>query len=224
MGIEDNTLEEIRAALAPHGILIRGVLSFDGDGPEMMGGPARTLVLLGNVGGSTWPAFSAWHEKNHGVSNPLDTWSVEVIAPVAAALGGKAWFPSDKPWQPFQQWARRAEGLGSSPLGVLLHPEYGPWHGYRAAIGFIENIAHDVVEPRPHPCDHCADTPCLTSCPVSAILPDRFEVGTCRAYLAGEGAGTCMPSGCMARNACPVGQDYRYPDQQLRFHMDALSR
>ena len=33
-----------------------------------------------------------------------------------------------------------------------------------------------------------------------------------------------MQSGCIARNACPVGAEYRYPVEQLRFHMDALAR
>ena len=33
----------------------------------------------------------------------------------------------------------RAEGLKPSPLGVLVHPDFGLWHGYRGAIG--ENLA-----------------------------------------------------------------------------------
>ncbi len=31
-----------------------------------------------------------------------------------------------------------AEGLKPSPLGLLMHPEYGLWHGYRGAILFGE--------------------------------------------------------------------------------------
>ena len=224
MGNEDTRIDQIRAALSPHGIFLRGVLNFDGDGPEMVGGRARTVVLLGNVGGSIWPAFSAWRADHPDMVDPLDTWSVEIIRPIAKAMGATAWFPSERPWQPFQQWAMRAEGLRPSPLGILVHPDYGLWHGYRGAIGFLERIDHPPAETREHACDHCPDKPCLTTCPANAILPDRFDVAACRTYLADEGEGTCMRTGCIARNACPVGANYRYPAEQLRFHMDALSR
>lgn len=185
---------------------------------------ARTVVLLGNVGGSIWKPFSEWRRRNPDAADPLDAWSTAVIRPVAEALGGTAFFPSEKPWQPFQQWAMRAEGLRPSPLGILVHPDYGLWHGYRGAIGFAKPVAFVSEPARPHPCDHCPDKPCLSACPAGAVLPDRFDVPACRTYLAGEGEGTCMQVGCLARNACPVGAAYRYPAEQLRFHMDALGR
>jgi hypothetical protein len=224
MGNEDTRLEQIRAALSPHGIFLRGVLNFDGDGPEMGEGRARTVVLLGNVGGSIWPAFSEWRAQHPGIADPLDSWSAETIRPVATAVDGVAWFPSERPWQPFQQWAMRSEGLKPSPLGILVHPDFGLWHGYRGAIGFLERIAHPESEIRPHPCDHCPDKPCLTTCPAMAVTSDHFHLAACRTYLGDAGERTCIRTGCIARNACPVGAEYRYPPEQLRFHMDALSR
>ena len=41
-----------------------------------------------------------------------------------------------RPWLPFQQWARKAEPVHVSPLGVLIHPDYGLWHSYRGALCF----------------------------------------------------------------------------------------
>ena len=224
MGKEETRIEQIRAALSPHGIFLRGVVHFDNDGPETLKGRARTVVLLGNIGGSIWQPFSKWWQNNEHVSDPLDTWSVEIIRPVADAMGGTAWFPSEKPWQPFQQWAMRAEGLRASPLGVLIHPEYGLWHGYRGAIGLEDHIDFPASAARPHPCDRCPDKPCLTTCPANAVAPGHFDVPACRTYLAGDGERTCMQVGCIARNACPVGGEYRYPAEQLRFHMAALWR
>lgn len=225
MGKEDQRLETIRAALAPHGIFVRGVVGFDNEGPELEDGRrARSVVLLGNIGGSIWLPFSEWRQLNPGLADPLDCWSVATIRPVAASLGGTAWFPSEKPWQPFQQWGMRAEGLKPSPLGILIHPQYGLWHGYRGAIGFTEPIDGPDSEIGAHPCDHCLNKPCLSTCPVGAILPDCFDVAGCRRYLGGEGDQTCMLSGCLARNACPVGARFRYPAEQLGFHMAALSR
>ena len=224
MGNEETKIDKIRAALSPHGIFLRGVLHFDGDGPKMVEGRARTVVLVGNVGGSIWPAFSRWRQRHPDSRDPLDAWSVEIIRPAAEMLGGAAWFPSERPWQPFQQWAMRAEGLKLSPLGILVHPIYGLWHGYRGAIGFLEQIDHPAAAMRPHPCEHCPDKPCLATCPAGAISADRFDVPACRSYLADRGEGICMQTGCIARNSCPVGAGYRYPPEQLRFHMDALSR
>lgn len=223
----EDKIEDIRAALAPHGIFLRGVVHFDGDGPAMTAGVhARTVVLLGNIGGSIWPAFRRWRSRDgRNVADPLDTWSVEIIRPEADRVGGQAYFPSEKPWQPFQQWAMRAEGLKASPLGVLIHPDYGLWHGYRGAIGFAERIGTASVPLDRHPCDNCRDKPCLKTCPVDAVQASAFDVPACRTHVhASEGKAGCMVSGCIARNACPVGASYRYPPEQLQFHMAALGR
>ena len=216
-------LAEIAEALRPCGIHLRGVAAFaPGEGPLLVGGsPARSMVLLGNIGGSLWPAFSHWR-RNYDGPDPLDTFSKEAIRPLAERLGATAFFPSDPPWQPFQQWAMKADGLRPSPLGILIHPRYGLWHGYRGALGFPFEIEaeHEHVG---HACDACPDKPCIGHCPVNAVTPDRFDIAASRGYLKSEaGRASCMITGCAARNACPVGADFRYPPEQLRFHMDAL--
>ncbi len=222
---------EIEVALKPSGILIRGTVDFAaGEGPFLADeSHAASVVLLGNAGGSIWPAFSRWKRLYDG-SDPLDTWSKEIICPLAKALGGTPYFPSDPPWQPFQRWAMRAEGLKPSPLGILIHPEYGLWHGYRGAIGFSMAVGAagvgNEVAIRRYACDDCKTKPCLTTCPVAAIAmdPADFAVSTCRNHIAMPlGQAGCMATGCPARNACPVGAEYRYPLEQLRFHMEALS-
>jgi len=221
--------DSIRAVLEPRGLFLRGVVNFsDGEAAPVLsnGRPAASVLLVGNVGGSIWPAFSRWRaaQPDGGGSDPLDAWSKAVIGAVALSAGATAWFPSDPPWQPFQQWAMRAEGLKASPLGILIHPVYGLWHGYRGALGFSVPVEGEALPPRPHPCEHCPDKPCLAACPVGAVRPEAFDVAACRSHLRGpEGQGGCMVLGCLARAACPVGADYRYGDAQLRFHMAALS-
>jgi len=221
-------LEQLRAALGVHGVFVRGSLSFSqGEGPLLMDGTvARSVVLLGNIGGSIWPAFSKWLDApdNRIRKDPLDDWSKAIIRPVASNLGATAYFPSDPPWQPFQRWAMQAEGLKASPLGILIHPEYGLWHGYRGALGFSEALGDDAARAfSQHPCDRCANRPCLTACPVAAVLAVAFDVPGCRSHLREpEGQAGCMAGGCLARNACPVGTEYRYPPEQRAFHMAAL--
>jgi hypothetical protein len=217
---------DLHAALAPHGIFVRGIVNFDGDGPALENGSrARSVALLGNIGGSIWKPFSAWRQntENAKIRDPLDDWSKSIIKPLARALEATAYFPSDPPWQPFQQWAMRAEGLKASPLGILIHPEYGLWHGYRGALGFSHTIDTGFRPAGDHPCDACATKPCLASCPANAVTELGFDVFGCRSYLrTSEGQTGCMTGGCLARAACPVGQSYRYSPAQLGFHMAAL--
>ena len=124
----------------------------------------------------------------------------------------------------------RAEGLKPSPLGMLIHPEFGLWHGYRGAI-VLDDLAlgrqGDRVPDSPplvsHPCDGCAETPCLSACPVGAFTNNGFAAADCRSFLETEtGQDSCMDSGCRARDACPVGQRHRYSDDQIRMHMAAF--
>ncbi|MCM2474700.1 4Fe-4S dicluster domain-containing protein [Rhizobium sp. CG5] len=222
-------LQEVAQSLEPHGLSPRGVVNFEpGQGGPLLadGKPALTIVLIGHAGGSLWEPFRRWRElqPDGGGADPLDRWSVETIAPLAKHYDATAYFPSDQPYQPFQQWAMRAEGLKASPLGILIHPVYGLWHGYRGALGFAERLDGGSAHRQgPHPCATCVGKPCLTHCPVDAITSERFDVVSCRAHLAGDaGRAGCMMTGCLARSACPVGAAYRYPAGQLRFHMQAL--
>ncbi|MBX9468901.1 MAG: ferredoxin [Rhizobium sp.] len=222
-------LSALDVRLGAFGLSCRGVLRFDGkdQAPWLADGrPASAIVLIGVAGGAMWPVFSAWRDAqaDGGGSNPLDRWSKIVIDAVAADFGTSACFPSEAPYQPFQTWAMTAEGLKPSPLGILIHPRFGLWHSYRGALLF-RDWRDEIVAPETvaHPCDTCADKPCRSACPVGAISESGFDVARCRQHLVTPiGQGGCMVSGCLARNACPVGADFRYPDAQLGFHMQAL--
>ena len=221
--------DSIAARLAPHGLHLRGTVRFpQGEGGPLMdnGRAARSVLLIGNVGGSIWQAFSDWRasQPDRGGKDPLDRWSKSVIGAIATAAGATAYYPSDQPYQPFQRWAVMAEGLETSPLGILVHPEYGLWHGYRGALGFADELGEGERHlSGNHPCDTCRDKPCQTVCPVRAVAAGRFDVAACRRFLGTDpGRDSCMRKGCQARAACPVGPDYRYPGGQLRFHMEAL--
>ncbi|MCY1744176.1 ferredoxin [Ensifer sp. SL37] len=224
----DKTIETIRAALAPHGLFLRGTVNFaSGEAAPLLvdGRLAASVVLIGNIGGSLWQPFSAWRQarSDGGGADPLDNWSKAVINPVAGEQGATAFFPSDPPWQPFQQWAMRAEGLKPSPLGILIHSRFGLWHGYRGALAFGIPLGETGEASASRPCDHCLEKPCISGCPASALAGERFDVGRCRGHLRTDaGRAGCLANGCLSRAACPVGSQYRYPPEQLRFHMSAL--
>ena len=184
------------------------------------GGAAATVVLVGNAGPDLWQRF-----KGHAAgAHPLDEWCRQVLAPLAQNLGADILFPFDgPPHPPFQRWAQRAEGLPPSPIGPLIHPEYGLWHAYRGALLFGQVLALPPVLSI-NPCDDCADKPCLTACPVATFSAGAYDVAACVGHLRRPAGGDCMELGCRARRACPIGQDYHYNRAQAHFHMAAFLR
>jgi hypothetical protein len=212
------------AALDPHGLRVRGAFHpepADGVPDFAPGRPAGTLVLIGNSDAAMWDAFAP---HDDGAPNPLDRWTRAVVDPIAARFGARPAYPFGGSNLPFQRWALRAGGVHPSPLGLLVSPDFGLWHAYRAALIFAERRPLPPPDPRPSPCEACADRPCLAACPVGAFDGTRYDVGSCAGFLASTEGDACLEGGCRARDACPVGRGHRYPAPQLRFHMRAFAR
>ncbi len=229
------TIAGLQTALGTHGLNVLGVVSEED----------RSIILIGHVGSSFWPHFTNWLSAQsaslpHGfrargvwsstasrapadhIPDPLDTWSKQVIGGIAKAHGGKAIFPSDQPYQPFQQWAMAATGIRPSPLGILIHPVYGLWHAYRGAIIFYDVTLSQPVEKLSHPCDTCVEKPCLSACPVNAFSNGGYAVERCRSHVKSDAGQACLTGGCLARRACPVGTAFEYVPEQMQFHMNAF--
>ncbi len=217
----------IEDALAAHGLILRGGLNFgetDASPPGPSGAPAKSVLLVGQAGAAPWPHFSRWRESQPpDLENPLDTWSRQVIGAVGEKCAARAVSPSDRPFLPFQQWAMRAEGLRPSPLGILMHPEYGLWHAWRGALLFDGEIPIPAPEKAIHICDACSGKPCLNSCPVEAYSAAGFGYRACVAHVRSEAGQTCREAGCIARNACPHGAAYRYQAEAQAFHMASFA-
>ncbi len=232
MGGPGSVMGRLADALSAHGLILRG--GFHPDPSEAAQIPrapgewaAGTILLVGSAGVGSWPAFAAWreaHPARAGLSDPLDDWTLAVIEPIARAIDATPVYPFAPPYQPFQRWAARADAVHASPLGILIHPEYGLWHAYRAALVFAEKLD---LPPRPdaaRPCESCDDKPCLSACPVDAFTDAGYDVAACAGHLATPASVDCHTIGCRARDACPVGTAYRYTDAQRRFHMGAFAR
>ncbi|WP_417832701.1 ferredoxin [Terasakiella sp.] len=181
----------------------------------------KTYILVGNTGSDIWkefgPAYDDWVEPN-----PLDEWTKRHIDPIAADFGAEALYPFiGPPFMPFQRWAMKADAVFPSPIGPLIHPEYGLWHAYRAALVFEEPVSGlPVREEIASPCIACELKPCLVSCPVDAFVEGTFKFQKCLDHLNKKLEGSCMHNGCLARRACPIGAEYRYHREHARFHMD----
>lgn len=216
--------DEIARAVEPTGMIARGgfVPREDDDVPLPPDGRAvRTVVVIGNAGGAIWPRFR--REQPSG-PDPLDTWTRTVLAPIAERFGAHLVHPSDQPYQPFQRWARRADDVWPSPLGLLIHPDFGLWHAYRGALLFADAVV-GLPSPtgRRSPCVDCVAQPCLSACPVDAIGLAGFDHVACGDHVRSGVDPRCTDHGCAARRACPVAAELRYDADQMAFHMRAFA-
>lgn len=210
------TYRDIEVLFENTGLVVRGGFATTPD--DNVSG--QSVVLIGNVGPEMWSAFAAARPE---ADHPLDTWTKSVVAPRAATLGCDVAYPNDKPYRPFQQWAMRAEPVKPSPLGILIHPVFGLWHAYRAALIFDCPVAGvppltDITSP----CETCVDTPCLATCPVGAFDGRSYDVPTCVTHLSSTKGQPCHDEGCLARLACPIAPEHRTSPEQRAFHAAAF--
>lgn len=223
---------DLELTLKPFGLKSRGLFALHESDLDDLALPVAQLsdnsnlaiALVGNIGSSFWPEFSNSTEYADGLAHPLDRWSKRIALRIASELDVSPVFPSDgPPYFPFQQWAIRAAGLSPSPLGLLIHPEYGLWHAYRFALLLsLDEALPNTVAKADSPCSSCIEQPCLNSCPVEAFSAAGYDVQKCAQYLKREPGSACNQKGCQARLSCPVGTDYRYLDVQHLFHLQAF--
>jgi epoxyqueuosine reductase QueG len=180
---------------------------------------AKFVILVGNAGPQMFARFARERDPD---TAKIDDWTRDMVDQLAAALDAEATYPFTKPHRPFLTWARRAGAGFTSPLGLNIHPQYGLWHAFRAALLFPVAFDLPPVRPGTHPCEACAEKPCLTACPVGAFSDAGYDTELCSEHLRTSDGQPCMSRGCLARRACPVGQAYAYPPAQAQFFMTAF--
>lgn len=216
-------IASIRGRIATAGLAFRG--AFHPGAHDLAPPGTGTLVLVGFTGRHEWPSFAQSLEASDKQPDPLDRWSRRVIDGMAADLGATALFPfGGPPFLPFQRWAQKAEPVAPSPLGILIHPNWGLWHAYRGALAFGEVLELPAPDRRPSPCDSCSGKPCLSACPVDAFGPAGYDVPACVMHIASSVGADCMGFGCRARRACPIGAEHRYGPDQAHFHIAAFRK
>ena len=189
----------------------------------LLDGAQRALVV-GSGGPTFFDRFeAAGVEAVDGAPNPLDRYTRRVVdAAVTSVLGSlgvghAVFFPFAglSPLIPFQRLGRAA-GVGPpGPLGLQIHPVYGPWWAYRALI-----VVDRALHTGPSLEDTCSGcpAPCVGACPGAAVSTAGFSIPACHAERLRAPA--CRLS-CAARIACVRGPEHRYRDEELAFHMIA---
>ncbi|MGJ8545785.1 MAG: ferredoxin [Sulfitobacter sp.] len=199
--------------LAPHGLMLMGALHWQGD----------TLHLIGADHGF-WPIFTRAPENADGLPDPIDRWSKRVLGALAAQTSATPHFPSDgPPYAPFIAWALASGRFWSSPTGMMVHDRAGLMISLRGALQTKGTLPLPPVSTQ-NPCTRCAAKPCTAACPVGALgAHTAYDVPRCKEYLSRPAGQSCMQSGCAARRACPVSQNFNRDPAQSAFHMRAFT-
>jgi epoxyqueuosine reductase len=231
-----STLERIRAAGGPLGLnLVAAIPAADYDAAAAPGyraneidAHARSIVVIANGGGALWAAYRRHAARNPGWlerENPLDDFTRDAverdIAPVARAAGLRCTvvypFMSGSRTLNFIELGKVAGLAGPSILGVAVHPVYGPWIAFRAALLVDELIDAPGDAAGFDPCPSCVPRSCIAACPVGAVaFPGGWDIPACLTHRV-EVEPDCALR-CHARAACVLGPGHRYPDDELAYH------
>jgi epoxyqueuosine reductase len=181
---------------------------------DLVAGATGALVV-GDGGGEFFARFRAARAPG---PDPLDRYTARVIDALVAAVapGARAFYPFTPPWLPMQTLGVAAGLPSAGPLGLQIHPRWGPWWAYRALI-VLTDAPVTSEPPLARACDGCP-APCIAACPVGAPTMGGFTGATCARHRQADQA--CQHS-CAARRACVVAPGAAYPAEQIAFHMDA---
>jgi epoxyqueuosine reductase len=229
-------LNIVRAAAAPFGLNLVAAIPtgrYDSVAPATMRAgaidrAARSIVVIGNGGGGFWRAFTAYAAQHTGWSsreNPLDDFTYEVIERhVAAAVRSQdvrcvAVYPFMNAGATinFMEAGKLAGLAGPSIIGVVVHPVYGPWIAFRAALLVDAEIDEYGEALGFDPCPACTTRSCISACPAAAVtFPAGWDIPKCLTHRV-EVEADCAPR-CHARVGCVLGPNHRYPDDELAYH------
>ncbi|MEZ4216099.1 MAG: hypothetical protein R3E88_06455 [Myxococcota bacterium] len=220
----------------------------DADGGRDDGAPERAdgadgagaeVALVGGRGRALFDAFRTSAEARDGAPDPLDRFVRRGLRAARDALRAAARAsavahyderrasPGGVPTFVDLLALARAAGVGApSPLGLLVHPELGPWWSLRAlvaadgALGAAPAPPCGERAPAPSPCDACP-APCVSACPGHAVRRDApFDVRACGSERILRGG---CAAACAARRACPVGRAHAYDADAEAHHQRAAA-
>ncbi len=184
------------------------------------------INMFANAGATFWTKLQSSEYKDK--ANPIDDFSqalaLQLIKTSDEADLCSVLYPSTQ-LVPLMQLGNLVGWSSPSPLGLGLHPSYGPWFAYRAVIVSPNPLHTELTAVIEAPanvslgsaCINC-DAPCVTACPGHAVSKlDNFNIESCAGYRL-QTDSTCTDT-CHARYACPVGRQYQYSEAQTAHHM-----
>ncbi len=179
---------------------------------------ARDVAFVIGSTRKIWPLFiHAYATTSVGEEpHPFDNYTRRCVGNAAAAVANEfgvrqaVRYSFDRAPEAvaIQRLATFSGAAELGPIGLCVHPTHGPWFSLRAAVVF-DVPGPPARTPRPT-CSECAERPCLVArddmlrTSKGVLDPSTFHVHW-RSWLA-------------MRDACPLGAEARYGDDQVRYH------
>ena len=185
----------------------------------------RRAVLLGSAGTPLWERFQA-AGPGGGTAHPLDRYTERAVERVLGALreadaGAVAVYPFEHARRivPFLAFLQDTSLLRVTPFGVAVHARFGPWFAWRAAVLTSLPLPASSLSAE-SPCAACP-APCTDACPAGVVAKAGFGWQGCVDFRVREAP--CRAT-CLARQACPVGVEFRYGPEQMAYHYEVSLR
>jgi len=206
----DPILSRIAGAVGDGGLnLVAAFAASRWEGAGALLDGARSVIVVASGGRALWARFTEWvaeapRERFADEPHPLERYVrglLERAERVLVEEGGRARrLEPTFLFQPRVDFRRLAElaGLGApSPIGMAVHPIFGPWWALRGA--WVVDRAIEETAALARPCEGCM-------APCRAAIPPGTE-------------GTIAAATRVARLACVLGES-RYSDEQLLYHYE----
>jgi len=175
------------------------------------------VVVVGNTR-RLWPKFLADYRSSSLAqeAHPLDAYTRRHVEPAVRAVAERLGlshalrysFDPAPDAVAIQRLAMIAGVAELAPIGLCVHPEHGPWLSLRAAA-VLSTQGRDPAAVSPT-CSACTQRSCLT---IGQPLLDAFRAQDKRRIAAFD-----WKAWLAMRDACPVGRQARYGEQQIRYH------
>lgn len=170
-------------------------------------------LLIGNTR-ALWPRFLSALRGQPALldgDDPVDCYVEDAVGRASATLGPRwqcLWAHRSRQVA-IQQLAQRAGLAYLSPGHLSVHPRFGPWIALRAVIVVDAEGPAGAASPIAPPCDDChvRCEPAFARAAATLVEPVNQAAVTphWQLWLA-------------ARDACPIGREYRYDDAQIGYH------
>ena len=180
----------------------------------------RQLILIGHGGKQLWQSMTA---NNPPANDPIDRFTLSVIdqwlEQFSPSINHHIVYPVDAANNAvvdLMALGELANWHHESPFKVGINTIWGPWFAYRAVV-LIDSQFPTTPRLSPlSPCDSCSHKPCINSCPAKACNEYDFELNKCISYRK-QDKSKCADT-CLAREACPIQTQHRYPRSQINYH------
>lgn len=185
--------------------------------------PDCSLWVIGHRGRQLWQHLATlwgpgWPQASP-TPDPIDDWVRATLAQGLAGFGVRHWlvYPQLQAAAllPLQALGRVLGWGQPSPFQLSLDAQWGSWKAYRAVVCLEADLPLWGQRALAHPCASCVKRACVTACPADALQPQWRGAACAQQRLR---ANSSCANTCLARLACPVGQDQAYSEQQLRYH------